>query len=222
MFRFYSLTMVPNTKITDETQENGASLISHLATITGAMIGDLRYNSGVQITKLSKLNLNRPNVVSRIKSMQKIVGGVYYGVFALLLIVALNGCQTYSTKDGIHVMFNGVPKIYHDQVYFHGQVVGKIVDKQVQNGPVAKVNIQIDSNFREDSGRHWAFYVANGRLTVGRLNSSGRPLTAGDRVCGFHSKSDFTWFKVRTLLGPRISKANRRADKLYERFAQAG
>jgi hypothetical protein len=154
--------------------------------------------------------------------MQKKVGGVFYGVFALLLIFTANGCQTQSSQDGIHVMFDGVPKIYHDQVYFHGQVVGKIMDKKGQNGPVAKINIQIDSKFKEDAGRHWSFYVDNGRLTVGRLNSSGQPLAVGDRVCGFHSKSDFTWFKVKTLLGHRISKAHRRADKLYQRFAQAG
>jgi hypothetical protein len=154
--------------------------------------------------------------------MQKRVGRAFCGVFAFFLIFSINGCQTDSNQDGILVMFDGVPKIYHEQVYYHGQVVGKIVDKQGQNGPVSKVNIQIDSKFKGLSGQHWVFYVDNGRLTVGRLSSSGQPLKAGDRVCGFHSKAEFAWFKIKTLLGHRISKANRRADKLHQRFALSG
>lgn len=154
--------------------------------------------------------------------MQKKVDGTFCGVLVLFLIFAVSGCQTHSTQDGIHVMFDGAPKIYYDQVYFHSQVVGKIIDKQGQDGPVTRVNIQIESKFQENSGQHWAFYVDNGRLTVGRLTISGQPLKAGDRVCGFHSKTNFTWFKVKTLLGHRISKASRRADKLYQRFAQIG
>ena len=150
------------------------------------------------------------------------MGGLWCGIFALFLLLTVNGCQTRSAQEGIHVMFDGAPKIYHHQVYFHGRVVGHIIDPVEGNGPVAKVNIQIDPEFREDSGQHWAFYVHNGRLAVGRLNSSGQPLMAGDRVCGFHSKSELSWFKVKTLLSHRISKANRRADKLYQRFAQAG
>lgn len=154
--------------------------------------------------------------------MQKKVGGAFCGVFALFFIFTVTGCQTHSTQDGIHVMFDGAPKIYYDEVYFYDQVAGKILDKQGQDGPVAMINVQIESKFQEDSGQHWAFYIDNGRLTVGRLTSSGQPLKAGDRACGFHSKTDFTWFKVKTLLGHRISKASRRADKLYQRFAQAG
>ena len=161
-------------------------------------------------------------MVSRINSMQRKVGGAFCGIFALVFVLAAIGCQTQSNQDGIHVMFDGAPKIYYDQVYFHGQVAGKILDNQGQDGPVTMVNVQIESKFKENSGQHWAFYVDNGRLTIGRLTSSGQPLKAGDRVCGFHSKSAFNWFKVKTLLGHRISKASRRADKLYQRFAQAG
>lgn len=185
------------------------------------MVGDQSYYGGMQTDKYGNL-INRPKTVSRIKSMQKKNGVAFCGVFALILIFSLNGCQSQSNQEGIHVMFDRAPKIYQDQVYFHGQTVGKIMEKQGGNGPVAMVNIQIDPKFKENAGQHWAFYVESGRLTVGRLNSSGHPLKNGDRVCGFQSKSGFTWFKVKTLLAHRIAKANRRADKLYQRFIQAG
>lgn len=161
-------------------------------------------------------------VISMIESMNKIVRAAFCGGFTLFLILAVNGCQTSSSQEGIHVMFDGIPKIYHDQIYFHNQVVGSVQEKQGGNGSVTKVTIRIDPKFEQQSGRHWAFYVDNGRLIAEKLSSFGDPIGPGDRVCGFHSKMDFTWFKVRTLLSHRISKANRRAEKLYLKFTQSG
>jgi hypothetical protein len=115
-------------------------------------------------------------------------------------------------------MFDGTPKIYNSQVYYHGQVVGQIQDQQKGNGAVTMVTVRIDPQFEHYSGRHWVFYADSGRLTAGKLVSTGAQIKSGDRVCGFHSKAAFRWFKVKTLLGDRVSKAERQADKLYRIF----
>lgn len=131
------------------------------------------------------------------------------------------GCQ-FSGGDGIHVMFKGVPKIHHNEVYHRGRVVGSILEQVTGNNGASKVTIRIDPDYREQAGNHWAFYVDMGRLTAGRLNRSGKPLQPGDLICGFQSKAAFNWFKVKTLLSDRISEAERRAEKLHLRFAQTG
>ena len=144
------------------------------------------------------------------------------GIVMLLAMLAVNGCQPSSGREGIHVMFDGPPKIYHTEVYFRGQVIGKIQDQQGGKGPVTKVTVEIDPKLMQYAGQHWAFYVDSGRLTAGALNTAGQPLGPGDRVSGFRSKTDLTWFKIKTVLSHRIAKANRRAEKLYLRYTQSG
>jgi hypothetical protein len=154
-------------------------------------------------------------------SMHKTIKMMVHGVITLFVISSVFSCQGANKKEGIHVMFDGTPKIYHSQVFYHGQVVGQIQDQQIGDGSVAKVTIRIDPQFKQYFGRHWIFYAESGRLTAGKLVSSGEPMESGDRVCGFHSKAAFHWFKVKTLLSDRVSKAERQADKLYRKFNPA-
>ncbi len=142
-------------------------------------------------------------------------------VLALVAVAVAAGCQN-TNGDGIHVMFRGIPKIHHTEVYHHGRVVGFILDQSTVVGGASMVTIRISPDYKQHAGQHWAFYVDMGRLTAGRLNSSGNPLKTGDRLCGFQSKAAFNWFKVKTLLGDRISAAGRRAEKLHRRFTQSG
>lgn len=143
-------------------------------------------------------------------------------VIALSTFAGVIGCQNTGGGDGIHVMFKGVPKIQTTDVYHNGRVVGSILEQSTVKGGASMVKIRISPDYKRHAGTHWAFYTDMGRLTAGRLNSSGSPLTPGDRVCGFHSKAALNWFKVKTLLSNRISEAGRRAEKLYRRFNQSG
>lgn len=139
----------------------------------------------------------------------------------LAAILMGTGCQNADDQEGIHVMFEGTPKIYHPGVVFHGLIIGEIQDQQLGRGRVSKITIRIDPQFFPYAGRHWAFYVENGRLKAGKINNTGNSIKAGDLVCGFTSKAAFTWFKIKTLLNNRIAKANRRANKLYMQFQQS-
>jgi len=146
---------------------------------------------------------------------------VISSILVLLWVSLCSSCQPSQSQEGIHVMFEGEPKIYHPEVFFHGRAVGEIQAKVMGNGFVSRITIHIDPQYEQYAGRHWVFYVDNGRLTAGRINGTGEPIRAGDRVCGFQSKAAFQWFKVKTLLSDRISTANRRADKLFQRFSQS-
>lgn len=150
--------------------------------------------------------------------MHKTIKSMVHGVITLFMICCVFNCQGPDSSKGIHVMFDGGPGIYHSQVFYHGQVVGRIQGRQIRNGSVAMVTIRIDPRFKQYSGRHWVFYADNGRLTAERLVGSGEPIESGDRLCGFHSKAAFHWFKVKTLLSDRVSKAKRLADKRYRKF----
>ena len=142
-------------------------------------------------------------------------------IIQLILAFAF-GCQGVDSREGFHVMFKGVPKIYHTQVYHRSQIIGSIQSTEAINSGTSMVTIRIDPEFQQYAGQHWAFYVQSGRLTAGKLNSSGQPFQAGDPMCGFLSKSAFNWFKVKTLLSDRISQAGRRAEKLHRRFTESG
>ena len=145
-----------------------------------------------------------------------------YGILLLFTAFGMGGCQPSTGQKGIHVMFDGMPKIYHTDVYYHGRSIGKVLDQQGSSGAVGNVIITLDSELMRHAGQHWAFYVDGGRLTASALSSTGHSLKPGDRVCGFHSKAELTWFKIKSLLSHRIAKANRRAQKLFLRYTQSG
>lgn len=154
--------------------------------------------------------------------MVKKMKWIAWMAIAVAMVAGVAGCQNTSGDGGIQVMFSGVPKIHHPDVYHHGRVVGSILEQSTVKSGASMVTIRITSDYKQHAGHHWAFYVDMGRLTAGKLNSSGHPVNAGDRMCGFQSKAAFNWFKVKTLLSDRVAKAGRRAEKLYRRFNQSG
>jgi hypothetical protein len=143
-------------------------------------------------------------------------------MIALMVFAGIFGCQMNSGDEGIHVMFKGVPRIDQTEVYYHGRVVGSILEQASEKNGASKVTIHIDPDYSQYAGHHWAFFAHMGRLTAGRLKNAGKPLQPGDIMCGFHSKAAFNWFKVKTLLSNRVSEAGRRAERLYSRFNQTG
>ncbi len=136
------------------------------------------------------------------------------GFVSLLLV----GCNAASSKQDLQVMFDGRPYITQPDVYFANKVVGKITSRQMGKGSVEMITIGLLPEFKKHIGRHWAFFVDNGRIQAARIGSAGEPISADDRLCGFRSKSAFHWFKFKTLLSDRVYKASLRAEMLYRRY----
>jgi hypothetical protein len=136
-----------------------------------------------------------------------------------LVLLFLVGCDKGASKKGIQVMFDGRTDIYKNEVYYSHKVVGKITSRQMGRSSVEMVTIALVPEFKRLMGKHWAFYVSNGRIWVVRIGNSGHALSAEEKLCGFHSKAALNWFKFKTLLNDRVYKASLRAEQLYRRFS---
>jgi hypothetical protein len=82
------------------------------------------------------------------------------------------------------------------------------------------ITIDFLPEFKKHVGRHWVFFVDNGRIQAARIGTAIRSISADERLCGFHSKSAFHWFKFKTLLSDRVYKASLRAEMLYRRYVR--
>jgi len=140
--------------------------------------------------------------------------------FALVTaLILLTGCSPMvSDQEGIDVMFEGNPRIFKQDVLYHGQVIGQILNQKAGNGSVYKVTIRLVPRYEKEAGKHWVFYADKGGLHASRISTTGRPLTVGDKICGFGSKAALNWFKLKTLLTDRVYKANQIAATLSRRF----
>jgi hypothetical protein len=136
----------------------------------------------------------------------------------IILLFMVQGCQINGGQKGIHVYFEQQPGYYQENVYWFGQVIGKIVDSQVGTGAVTRITVQLDPSFKDRAGKNWAFYMDSGRLTAGQLSPNRKPLQAGESISGFNSRAAFNWFKFKTLLNDRVGRSQRRADRLRLRF----
>lgn len=136
-----------------------------------------------------------------------------------LVFFLLVGCNEASSKHDLQVMFDGRPNITQPDVYFANKVVGKITDRQMGKGSVEMIAISLLPEFKKQIGRHWVFFVDNGRIQAARIGSADTPISDDDRLCGFRSKSAFNWFRFKTLLSDRVYKASLRAEMLHRRFA---
>ena len=109
-------------------------------------------------------------------------------------------------------------RIYKQDVYYHGLIIGQILGQKTGKGSVCKVTIRLAPEYEKEAGKHWVFYADNGSLNASRISTAGQQLTAGDKICGFGSKSALNWFKLKTLLSDRVYKANQMAEELSRRF----
>jgi hypothetical protein len=135
-----------------------------------------------------------------------------------LVFFLLVGCNAASSKQDLQVMFDGRPNITQPNVYFVNKVVGKITSRQMGNGSVEMITISFFPEFKKNVGRHWVFFVDNGRVQAARIGTADKSISADERLCGFRSKSAFNWFKFKTLLSDRVYKASLRAKMLYRRY----
>ena len=144
---------------------------------------------------------------------------LWNAIALVMALIGLMGCSPMvASQEGIDVMFEGNPRIYKQDVYYRGQVIGQILNQEEGNGSVYKVSIRLVPEYDKEAGKHWVFYADNGGLNASKISAGGQPLTKGDKICGFSSKAALNWFKLKTLLSDRVYKANQIAGALSRRF----
>lgn len=139
---------------------------------------------------------------------------------AIMLVIAA-GCSVQSTSrpvEGYYVMFDSLPELYDDAVYYAGAKVGAIVARTTGKMGGARMTITLEDRFARESGNAVVFYATRGRLEAEPLFMGAGLLQKGALLCGFSSKSGLVWFKFKTLLTDRSSAAKARALALQEKF----
>lgn len=136
----------------------------------------------------------------------------------LMLIFMVAGCAVNQSQTGDAVLFDGPVHLFDEGVYWQGTKVGTVVNQETGSGNILRVTVDLSPELKNQMGNNMAIYVDNGRLSVARLQGIGEPLEAGTPLCGFTSKTDLHWFKFKTLLNDRITKATQRALSLQAQF----
>jgi hypothetical protein len=141
------------------------------------------------------------------------------GFFVTLMIVALAvGCAPQGKQDGYAVLFDGMVNIYDDAIYLNSSEVGAVLSTEAGGGGVTKITVTLSPELVAQSGDNLALYAHAGRLEVATLQRMGQALEKGAPLCGFTSKSQLNWFKVKTLLNDRVNAAKKRAASLLAKF----
>lgn len=143
-------------------------------------------------------------------------------IYCLLLgftVLAVNDCTPNKTAGGVIVFFENMPNLQDSQVYYKGDLVGTVQSSSIGGFRVARLVVTLKDDFLRETGNNLAFFVRYGRLEVIRLSSVGRPLGEKTPLSGFNSSMDLNWFKIKTLIGDRISAAEKRARYLEQRFS---
>lgn len=140
--------------------------------------------------------------------------------FSITLIIAAVafGCAPQVKQDGNAVLFDGIINLYEEGVYFGGERVGSIQSREIAGG-ITKLIIRLSPDFVAQTGNNLALYIHAGRLEAAMLQRIGQTLGKDALLCGFASKSELNWFKIKTLLNDRIDAAQKRAAALQMRFS---
>ncbi len=145
---------------------------------------------------------------------------LWAGFTVTLLIVALAvGCAPQGKQAGYAVLFDGMVNIVEDNIYFNGKQVGAVLSKEDHPSGVTTLSIALSPEFVVEIGNNLALYAHAGRLEATRLQRMGQALERGMPLCGFISKSELNWFKIKTLLNDRINAAGKRAAALQARLS---
>jgi len=139
-------------------------------------------------------------------------------LITFLVSVLAAGCASKEQQTGYPVLFEDPPNLYDDGVYDSGQRVGSIVSKEMGATGITRLVITLSSDFLNETGNNFALCAHAGRLEVDKLHTFGEPLSQDALICGFTSKSELTWFKLKTLLNDRVRAAQKRAKALQARL----
>ena len=144
--------------------------------------------------------------------------GIWFVIALMALMVSIGCAPQPSQKAGQAVLFDGLVNLFDNGIYYRGTQIGSIQTTEAGKGNVTRVNIAISPEFAASMGDHIAFYVDGGRLEAAQLQTFGTPLEPGAPLCGFVSKAEFNWFKLKTLLYDRVGAARQRALALQARM----
>ena len=142
------------------------------------------------------------------------------GLFVALLVVAIIiGCAPQGNQEGYAVLFDGMVNIFEDAIYFNGNEVGRVLAKEVAGAGATKLTVALSPELVAETGNNLALYAHAGRLEATTLQRMGHTLEKDAPLCGFTSKSELNWFKIKTLLNDRIKAAKKRAAELQAQFS---
>lgn len=143
---------------------------------------------------------------------------IFIIVIAIVLGIALNKTpQEQDEGDGHIIVFNEMPNIHKEGIYYQNKEVGQITDTIKGSKGIIAFTVSLDKAFVQTMGINVVFFPEHGVLSADRLQSVTPPLPDYFIFCGFSSKARLKWFKFRTLFNNRITSANRRALKLYRK-----
>ncbi len=134
-------------------------------------------------------------------------------------LMAVNNCAPNTKAGGVTVFFENMPNLQDNQVYYKGDLVGTVQSFSIGGFRVARLVVTLKDDFLRETGNNLAFFVRYGRLEAIKLSSIGQPLGEKTPLSGFNSSMDLNWFKIKTLIGDRISAAEKRARYLEQRFS---
>ena len=134
-------------------------------------------------------------------------------------LLAVNNCTPKTNGRGLKVYFETMPNLQDNQILFKGELVGTVQTSSIGGFRVAKLVLVLQDDFLNETGNNLAFVVRYGRLEAIKLSSLGQPLDKETPLCGFNSSMELNWFKIKTLIGDRITAAEKRARSLEQRFS---
>lgn len=143
-------------------------------------------------------------------------------ITGILVLVVVLGIGTLTTTPpepggnggGYAIVFDEMPKLYDEQIFFANESVGKIQSRVEGTSGVVKIMVDLNVEFVDQFGNSIAFYPDHGRLTAVKLQTTGESLPKNAVLCGFSSKGALTWFKLKTIFSNRVTAAGRRAEAL--------
>ena len=136
----------------------------------------------------------------------------------LFLMVGLFGCSLSPSESGggLVAVFDGAPRLFDANVVYRGVVVGQLRSSELSNG-VARVTLDLDSQFSHLAQSNAAVVADNGRLQWKTFGGYGEPLPAGACINGFVSNVSYQWFRFKHLINNITISAQRRAMQLQAR-----
>lgn len=151
--------------------------------------------------------------------MRKKLNDIFNVILFMFIVVSMIACSPRQNQDGFSVFFESAPNLNDPQILFQGIPVGSVKSSSKGGFFVVKLIVTLENEFVRNTGNNLAFFVRDGHLEAAKLSTYGLPLRKDTPLCGFNSSIDLTWFKIKTLIGDRISAAEQRARKLKERYS---
>ncbi len=122
----------------------------------------------------------------------------------VLSLLFLAGCsqieEFFSFGPAYEVVFDADPHLRSEDVMSKGVTIGRIASKDLGEGGLLVVKIEIDKKYKEMMRTNVVFVVRDGALEYAQAGGEGAPLPPGSRVVGFADPAAFMAFQAQSLL----------------------